>query len=136
MVAKRTKGSSLRAAALIGLTSAAASACDAEVPTALEDGLADPGAVADADGSNDPVSNALRTSGTLGSPDFQPLVFVDGVEVTKSSDSDNQHSLLSALDPDNIDRIEVVKGAAAVESHGERAEQGVIQIYTKDPNGA
>ncbi len=38
---------------------------------------------------------------------------------------------LDTLDPDTIDRIEVVKGGAAEALYGERAAGGVIQIYTK-----
>jgi TonB family protein len=51
-----------------------------------------------------------------------PLVIVDGV-VMKGDMKD--------IDPENIESIEVVKGAAASKVYGPRAERGVIQITTK-----
>ena len=51
------------------------------------------------------------------------LMYIDGVEAT---DDD-----VSGLTPDMISRIEVLKGAAAEALYGERAANGVIQIYTK-----
>lgn len=51
-----------------------------------------------------------------------PMVVVDG-EVRSAG-------ILRLLDPDAIDRIEVIKGGAAVALYGERAADGVIQIFT------
>ena len=55
-----------------------------------------------------------------------PLVFVDGQRVGEPTDQ-----FLGSLDPDAIDRIEVLKGEAAIERFGPEAEDGVIQIFTK-----
>jgi hypothetical protein len=38
---------------------------------------------------------------------------------------------MGRLDPSSIDRIEVLKGAAAVKQYGEDGRAGVIEIYTK-----
>ncbi len=54
----------------------------------------------------------------------RPLVFVDG-EVLEGGD-------ISELVPDDIERIEIVKGAAARELYGERGANGVVQVFTKD----
>ena len=88
------------------------------------------------------VSIRLRgTNSILGGS--EPLYVVDGVIVDNSSDAlislganasrDNASisNALSDLDPDDIERIEVLKGAAAAALYGSRANNGVIQIFTK-----
>ena len=130
MAAKKMQWSPLRAVTLAGLTLAAVViACDTEAPTALDDALldalADPEAIA-ADGSGNPVSDAVRVTGN-GAP---PLVFVDGVELEAGIAG------LSAVNPDDIDRIEVIKGAAAAELYGEDGGNGVIKIFTKGSGDA
>ena len=138
MAVRKMKWSPLRAVTLAGATVAAlVIACDTEAPTAIDDALLDvlanPEAAADADGSGNPVSEAMQIrSSTLGDGSL-PLIFVDGVEVTSSDGS--AHSL-DWLNPDDIERIEVIKGPAAAELFGERAEEGVIQIFTKLPQPA
>ena len=138
MAAKKTKWNPLRAAGLAGLTLAAlVIACDTDAPTAIDDALLDvlanPDAAANADGSGDAVSRALRIQGDLGA---LPRIFIDGVEVTNTRGPDGDlSSPLSSLNPDDIDRIEVIKGEAAVNLHGEGAEGGVIQIFMKDSSG-
>ena len=138
MAAKNVKWSPLRAAMLAGLALATVViACDAETPTGIDDALLDVlanrEAATDADGSGNPVSEAMQIrSSTLGDGSL-PLIFVDGVEVTSSDGS--AHSL-DWLNPDDIERIEVIKGPAAAELFGERAEEGVIQIFTKLPQPA
>jgi TonB family protein len=59
---------------------------------------------------------------TSNSVSGSPLIIVDGV-VMKGD--------LKDIDPQTIERIEVVKGAAASRIHGPRAKNGVIQITTK-----
>lgn len=58
----------------------------------------------------------------------QPLVIVDGEVVDREASFED-------LDPDDIARVEVVKGAEAREMYGERGEHGVIEITTKDATG-
>lgn len=55
------------------------------------------------------------------------LVFVDGVEA--------EGGLPAGLRPEDIDRVEVIKGEAAVGLHGPRADGGVIRITTKKGAG-
>jgi len=54
--------------------------------------------------------------------DLQPIIYVDGIRVDGMPD----------LDPDDIERIEVLKGAAAIELYGEDASNGVVEIFLKD----
>tara|TARA_Y100000994_G_scaffold245162_1_gene246312 strand:+ start:166 stop:3078 length:2913 start_codon:yes stop_codon:yes gene_type:complete len=72
----------------------------------------------------------------------QPLIYIDGMRA-KSEPSSSQngaedpYSPLNDLNPDDIDRIEVVKGPAATTLYGAEAAAGVIQIFTKrGGNGA
>jgi len=43
----------------------------------------------------------------------------------------NASNRLADLDPDDIERIEILKGAAAAALYGSRANNGVVQIFTK-----
>jgi len=128
MAARKMKWSALRAVTLAGVTVAAlVVACDTNAPTALDDALldvlTDPEAAVNAEGTDNP--GALQIRGALA--DDAPLIFVDGVRLDEGS------AALSSLNPDDIDRIEVIKGQAAVGLYGERGERGVIQIHTKVP---
>ena len=125
MGGRKINRSPLRAVTLAGLTLAAVvTACDTGAPTALDDALLDvlanPEAAVNADGADNP--GALQIRGALG--DGAPLIFVDGVELEAGSDA------LSSLNPDDIESIEVIKGEAAADLYGERAENGVIRILT------
>ena len=128
MAAKKMKLNPLRAATLAGLSLATVFiACDTDAPTGIDDALVEllgsPEAAADGDGAGGPPS-AMQIRGVLGDGP-QPLIFVDDVEVSDGS-------ALQSLNPDDIDSIEVIKGPAAAELYGERAEEGVIRIFTKE----
>jgi len=69
-----------------------------------------------------PVSIQLRGINTLGGG-TQPLIMVDGVEMQSTS--------LNSLDLNNVERVEVVQGAAASTQYGAQGANGVIQIFTK-----
>ncbi|HSA56734.1 MAG TPA: SusC/RagA family TonB-linked outer membrane protein, partial [Gemmatimonadaceae bacterium] len=58
---------------------------------------------------------------------LDPLVIVDGVLLAGG---------LSDLNPQDIESIEVVKGAAASSTYGSRAQNGVVQITTKSGRSA
>ena len=65
-----------------------------------------------------------------------PLVYVDGVRMRATSlvfsDEANQASNpFDDINPNDIARIEVIKGAAATTLYGTEAAGGVIQIFTK-----
>ncbi|WP_142784763.1 SusC/RagA family TonB-linked outer membrane protein [Changchengzhania lutea] len=88
--------------------------------------------------SGDPaggISVRLRSASTVnGSSD--PLYIIDGVFVNNNSTNVlNVNSVvqnrLSDISPQDIDRIEVIKGAAAAALYGARASNGVVQIFTK-----
>ena len=74
----------------------------------------------------------------------QPLIYVDGVRIRSESFDKNVPptgypgrsgndvaSPLNSINPADIDRIEVIKGAAATTLYGTEAAAGVIQIFTK-----
>jgi TonB-dependent starch-binding outer membrane protein SusC len=58
----------------------------------------------------------------------EPIVFVDGIRVNGGG---GQTSRLEDIDPESIDHIEVLKGAAAATLYGTEASNGVIQVFTK-----
>lgn len=62
-----------------------------------------------------------------------PLYIIDGVIANNgtSSVTDNQQNRLVDINPADIDRIEVLNGAAAAAIYGSRANAGVVQIFTK-----
>ena len=77
----------------------------------------------------------IRGLSTL-SRSSEPLYIIDGVIVdnggTQLIDLGGYSSnRLSDLDPNDIDHIEIVKGAAAAALYGSRANDGVVQIFTK-----
>ena len=81
------------------------------------------------------ISVRLRgTSTVAGSGD--PLYIVDGVIVNNSSaelvdlGGYSQNRLVD-INPNDIDRMEIIKGAAAAAIYGSRASNGVVQIFTK-----
>ncbi len=77
----------------------------------------------------------------------RPVIYIDGVRVDNSAGewAGNEvnggtccafsggagEDRLADLDPNDIDRIEVLKGAAAATLYGTEATNGVIQIFTK-----
>ncbi|UZR96922.1 SusC/RagA family TonB-linked outer membrane protein [Chondrinema litorale] len=88
--------------------------------------------------SGDPaggISVRLRGPSTItGSSD--PLYIVDGVIVSNSSNElidlgGTTQNRLVDINPNDIERIEVIKGAAAAAIYGSRASNGVVQIFTK-----
>jgi len=66
-----------------------------------------------------------------GSPDqgLEPLVYFDGVRIEGTEEA------LAGLNPDSIDRIEVIKGGAATAMFGEDAAGGVIHVFLKKQSG-
>ena len=74
----------------------------------------------------------LRGINTLGST--QPMILVDGVQINASQNTIGTGvvtSRLADLDMSNIERIEVVQGAAAATIYGAQGANGVIQIFTR-----
>jgi TonB-dependent starch-binding outer membrane protein SusC len=69
-----------------------------------------------------PVSIQLRGINTLAGG-TSPLIMVDGVQMGSTS--------LNSLDLSNVERIEVVQGAAAATIYGAQGANGVIQVFTR-----
>src|SRR5437016_3756827 len=106
-----------------------------------------------------PGLNVMQTSGMAGegaqirlrgavsvSQSNQPIVYVDGVRVRSEgykrnrppfNDSNGfrggnyQASPLNDINPADVDRVEIIRGAAASTLYGTEAAAGVIQIFTK-----
>ena len=88
---------------------------------------------------------AIRLRGTTSvALSNQPLIYVDGVRTrsdeyprngiftgTTQRGANAYGSPLDDINPDDIDRVEIVKGAAAATLYGTDAAAGVIQIFTK-----
>ncbi len=78
-----------------------------------------------AEASEDRAS--IRIRGVSGaSLRARPVIYIDGVRVNGSQDE-----ALDLVKPDQVDRIEVLKGDAARQRYGSEAANGVIQIFTK-----
>lgn len=76
------------------------------------------------------VNSTLRLPGgnlTLGDEKVQPLIYIDGVRMNGDATG-----MLNTLSPNDIERIEVIKGPAAAELYGAKAEDGVILITLKE----
>jgi TonB-dependent starch-binding outer membrane protein SusC len=70
-----------------------------------------------------------------------PLYIVDGVIIDNGSAQladlgirSNPQNRLADLNPGDIERVEVIRGAAAAALYGSRANNGVVQIFTKRGN--
>ena len=67
-----------------------------------------------------------------------PLYIIDGVivdngsaQLTDLGGRSNPQNRLADLNPADIERVEVIRGAAAAALYGSRANNGVVQIFTK-----
>ncbi|CAA9325896.1 MAG: hypothetical protein AVDCRST_MAG40-1691 [uncultured Gemmatimonadaceae bacterium] len=68
----------------------------------------------------------------------EPIILVDGIRINQAGGFGNNiargggsPSRLDDIDPSSIERVEVLKGAAAATLYGTEASNGVIQIFTK-----
>ena len=68
----------------------------------------------------------------------EPLYIVDGVIVDNSSaelrslgSRGNVQNRLADINPADVERVEIIRGAAAAALYGSRANNGVVQIFTK-----
>jgi TonB-linked SusC/RagA family outer membrane protein len=95
------------------------------------------------------INVQLRGVSTLGAGSSQPLYIIDGVYMDNSAtrnfrsfvsgagggssanNQDNVASRISDINPDEIEKIEVLKGPSAAAIYGTRANAGVIIITTK-----
>lgn len=79
------------------------------------------------------ASILLRGINSLGTT--QPMILVDGVQINAGSNNNGSDNNLSSrfadLDLSNVERVEVIQGAAAGTIYGAQGANGVIQIFTK-----
>jgi TonB-dependent SusC/RagA subfamily outer membrane receptor len=68
----------------------------------------------------------------------QPLIYVDGVRQAGdsyrgggASGNTKEASPLADINPNDVERVEIIKGAAAATLYGSEAAAGVIQIFTR-----
>ncbi len=98
-------------------------------------------------------SMQMRGVSTLGASASQPLFIIDGVYIdndqysngrsagnkatggSSNSTQDNNANRLADINPDDIENIEVLKGASAAAIYGTRANAGVVIITTKRGKG-
>jgi TonB-dependent starch-binding outer membrane protein SusC len=72
------------------------------------------------------VSILLRGINTI-NRGTMPIILMDGVQMGAT--------LLSSIDPNSIERVEVVQGAAAATIYGAQGANGVIQLFSKRGQG-
>lgn len=79
----------------------------------------------------------LRGAASI-SQNNEPLIYVDGVRMDNSRSSGIETTTagvswsgLDDINPDDIESIEIVRGASAATLYGSEASAGVIQIFTK-----
>jgi TonB-linked SusC/RagA family outer membrane protein len=82
------------------------------------------------------TSFRIRGSGSLNASN-EPLYVIDGVATTSTTysmiadDASSSSSILSSINPQDIESITVLKDAAAASLYGSRAANGVVIITTK-----
>lgn len=74
----------------------------------------------------------LRGAGSI-SAGSSPLIVIDGVAMFSGETSQNSDasSILTSLNPSDIESISILKDAAATSLYGSRASNGVIMVTTK-----
>lgn len=111
-----------------------------ELQTAPIAGVADalvgrlPGARGLMTGGQTGSGSAIVLRGTSSITQRQsPIIYVDGVRIDNSVEEVEsvQTDRLQDINPQDVERIEVIKGAAAATLYGTEASSGVIQIFTK-----
>ncbi|MGC6403307.1 MAG: SusC/RagA family TonB-linked outer membrane protein [Flavobacteriaceae bacterium] len=130
-VNKRTLGNAISSVKAEDLVNNAATAVDQAISGKITGALVQ-------QNSGDPaggISIRLRGPSTvLGNSD--PLYIVDGIIISNSSNQlidlgGTAQNRLADLNPNDVERIEIIKGAAAAAIYGSRASNGVVQIFTK-----
>ncbi|SFW46553.1 SusC/RagA family TonB-linked outer membrane protein [Chitinophaga sancti] len=71
---------------------------------------------------SDPVNILLRGVNTI-QGGTRPLIILDGVQVAATD--------FNSLDLSNVERVEVIQGAASAALYGAQGANGVIQLFTK-----
>ena len=104
-----------------------------------------PGLDMSATGGELGVAPAIRLRGNSSvSMSNNPIIYIDGVRMRSEPlahvaapdhrgirGSNTSKSPLNSINPNDIERIEIIKGSAATTLYGTEASAGVIQIFTK-----
>ena len=117
MSERRTKLNGARTALLAGAAMVAlAVACDTPVPTEVRRAFEE-AEIEARDSQDEELESRADRLGLvrLYGADIAPVIYIDGIRIVSAEEGEQQPSLLGTLNPDNIDRIEVIKGGAAKE---------------------
>jgi outer membrane receptor protein involved in Fe transport len=132
----------------VGNSISSLKAADApEVPSTVSELLTGrmAGVNVQASAGNSGAGSSIRLRGTTSvALTNQPLIYIDGVRMRSDEypknvppsgsnlrSSNVNASPLNDINPDDIERVEIVKGAAASTLYGTDAAAGVIQVFTK-----
>ncbi len=99
----------------------------------------EPGVVAMPSGGLTGEGTRIRIRGNASlSQSNEPIVYIDGIRIDNSggfagvsAGGGGVPSRLDDINPESIERIEILKGAAAATLYGTQASNGIIQIFTK-----
>lgn len=95
----------------------------------------EPGVVALPSSGSTGEGAAIRIRGSSSLSQLnEPIIYVDGIRVDRQAVSlsgTGNPSRLDDIPPESIERVEILKGAAAATLYGTEASNGVIQIFTK-----
>ncbi|MEZ4792774.1 MAG: hypothetical protein R2783_04725 [Gelidibacter sp.] len=72
------------------------------------------------------VENGKNNIRIFANGDEQPLILLDGNEITKKD--------MDTLQSENIESVNVLEGDKAIKKHGKKAEHGAIEITSKKQN--
>lgn len=84
------------------------------------------GTVEKSNGGSLSVSDKEQTPHYYGSISYNPLIIIDGKKLSETKYKD-----LNSINPDEIERIDVLKDDSAVKQYGEEGKNGVIIITMK-----
>ena len=102
----------------------------------------EPGVLGEPSGGQTGVGSRIRIRGSASlSQSNEPIIYIDGVRANNGGGFGSAGSLvgvsgaapsrLDDINPEAIERVEILKGAAAATLYGTEASNGVIQIFTK-----
>ncbi len=78
------------------------------------------------------LANTEKSTSVATFPVKTPIYFVDGVRLKQTLSSMFGANPLSSMNPNDIEKIEVIKGENAVAKYGTDAVNGVVLVTTKN----
>ena len=133
MMSDVKRGGPIRTAGILAASALLAfAACETPAPTAIQPPPDPEAAVVPATAFSQPRQMAGEVVADLLAQSSEPLINIDGVRIENALVAPSGGpTLWDMIDPTDIDRIEIIKGAAAEALFGGEAAGGVIQIFTK-----